>query len=315
MRLFSWLKSFSIPKMAISLPLALLAACILVVINETGFDRSNRALQEIATASQTRSQLNKLLQHMLDAETGQRGYLLTGDPRYLEPYDVAVSDIGQTIDTLRTLYMDDAEELKTFAQLGRNTQRKLAEMDLSVRMRKQGNEDAWKFVLMTDVGKEHMDAIRNQSTQLIASTAGRMELAQLQVKRSLQLSRIGIAAVAMAGLLAFYLYLRQTNALKQSADRPAGAAAARARPAGAPGARAHGHAGRAGHPPAAGARTGARAPGARTARRAGCPADGRQAGRGAPEVKTRRGFRRCHAAPATSDRDAEQRHCAQAPDH
>ena len=219
MRLFSWLKSFSIPKMAISLPLALLAASVLVVINETGFDRSNRALEEIATASQTRSQLNKLLQHMLDAETGQRGYLLTGDPRYLEPYDVAVSDIGQTIDALRTLYMDDPEELKTFAQLGRNTQRKLAEMDLSVRMRKQGNEDAWKFVLMTDVGKEHMDAIRDQATRLISSTASKMELGQLQVRRSLQLSRIGIAAVAMAGLLAFYLYLRQTNALKQSADR------------------------------------------------------------------------------------------------
>jgi hypothetical protein len=34
-------------------------------------------------------------------------------------------------------------------------------------MRKQGNEDAWKFVLMTDVGKEHMDAIREQAAKLI----------------------------------------------------------------------------------------------------------------------------------------------------
>jgi signal transduction histidine kinase/uncharacterized membrane protein YtjA (UPF0391 family) len=89
-------------------------------------------------------------------------------------------------------------------------------------MRKQGNEDAWKFVLMTDVGKEHMDAIRDQATKLIASTASKMELAQLQVKRSLQLSRIGIAAVAWPALLAFYLYLRQTNALKLAGRPPAG---------------------------------------------------------------------------------------------
>ncbi len=219
MRLISWLKVFSIPKMAISLPLAVLAACILILINETGYDRSSEALDDIAVASQTRSHLNKLLQHVLDAETGQRGYLLTGDPRYLEPYDLAVSDIGQTMDMLRSLYINDTQEMQTFSQLGRHTQRKLAEMDLSVRMRKQGNEDAWKFVLMTDVGKEHMDAIREQATRLITSTTARMELAQLQVKRSLQLSRIGIAAVAMAGLLAFYLYLRQTNALKEAADR------------------------------------------------------------------------------------------------
>ena len=98
-------------------------------------------------------------------------------------------------------------------------QRKLAEMDLSVRMRKQGNEDAWKFVLMTDVGKEHMDAIREQATRLINASTARMEVSQVQVRRSLLLSRIGIAAVAMAGLLAFYLYLRQTTALERAGEQ------------------------------------------------------------------------------------------------
>lgn len=211
---FSLKKPLTLPKMAISLPLALLATCILLVINETGYDQSTQALNAISRASDARSSLNKLLQHMLDAETGQRGYLLTGDPRYLEPYNAALGDIGQTMDELREFYTPVPEELARMAQLGRNVQRKLAEMDLSVRMRKQGNEDAWKFVLMTDVGKEHMDAIRGEATRLIDSTAQRMEVGQAQVIRSLKLSRIGIAAVAAAGLLAFYLYLRQTNALK-----------------------------------------------------------------------------------------------------
>ncbi|MBX3657315.1 MAG: CHASE3 domain-containing protein [Ramlibacter sp.] len=204
--------------MAISLPLALLATCILLVINETGYDQSTQALHAISRASDARSSLNKLLQHMLDAETGQRGYLLTGDPRYLEPYNIALADVGQTMDELRDFYAPIPEEFAQMAQLGRNVQRKLAEMDLSVRMRKQGNEDAWKFVLMTDVGKEHMDAIRSEATRLINSTALRMDVGQAQVIRSLQLSRIGIAAVAAAGLLAFYLYLRQTNALKLAGE-------------------------------------------------------------------------------------------------
>jgi signal transduction histidine kinase len=214
-----FMRFFAMPKMGISLALALLAACILVGINETGFVQSTRALDNIAEASRTRASLNRVLQHVLDAETGSRGYLLTGDPRYLEPYNAAVADLGQQLDGLRLIYTPSADEYAILAQLTRNVQRKLAEMDLSVRMRKQGNEDAWKFVLMTDVGKEHMDAIREQASRLINASTGRMEVSQEQVRRSLLLSRIGIAAVAMAGLLAFYLYLRQTTALERAGEQ------------------------------------------------------------------------------------------------
>jgi signal transduction histidine kinase len=210
---------FPKPKMAISLALALLAACILIGINETGYDQSTNALDEIAEASGTRNSLNRVLQFVLDAETGSRGYLLTGDPRYLEPYNAAVAEIGHQLDSLRTVYTASPEEYATLGALTRNVQRKLAEMDLSVRMRKQGNEDAWKFVLMTDVGKEQMDAIREQATKLINASSARMTVSQAQVRKSLLLSRIGIAAVAMAGLLAFYLYLRQTTALELAGSR------------------------------------------------------------------------------------------------
>jgi signal transduction histidine kinase len=213
------MRSFTMPKRAISLVLAVLAACFLIAINETGFLRSSDALDDIADASRTRGVLNRVLQNVLDAETGSRGYLLTGDPRYLEPYEAAVAAIGAQLDTLRQSYTPSADEFNTLAQLNRNVQRKLAEMDLSVRMRKQGNEDAWKFVLMTDVGKQHMDAIRSEATKLIDSSSRRMEASQAQIRSSLLFSRIGIAAVTLAALLAFYLYLRQTNALNQAGER------------------------------------------------------------------------------------------------
>src|SRR5438105_14975617 len=72
---------------------------------------------------------------------------------------------------------------------------------------------------MTDVGKEQMDAIREQATKLINASSMHMDVSQQQVRRSLLLSRIGIAAVAMAGLLAFYLYLRQTTPLELAGER------------------------------------------------------------------------------------------------
>ncbi|WP_096698224.1 CHASE3 domain-containing protein [Polaromonas sp. AER18D-145] len=210
---------FAIPKMAISLPLAVLAAVVLIFINEAGFRLSTEAATRIEESQATRGAVNLLLQQMLDAETGQRGYLLTGDPKYLEPYDAATADLNQTLDTLRRHYTAYPAELAEFALLSRSVSRKLAEMDLSVRMRKQGNEEAWKFVLTTDVGMDQMNAIRSQIIKLVHANNSKMRTAQAQITRSLQLSRIGIALIALAGLLAFYMYLRQTRALLDAGRR------------------------------------------------------------------------------------------------
>ena len=213
------MKLFSIPRMAISLPLAVLAAAILIFINEASFQQSTDAVATMEGAQQTRGAINKLMQQILDAETGQRGYLLTGDVKYLEPYDAAVGDINQTLDTLRQLFAPHEVELAEFVLMSGHISRKLAELDLSVRMRKGGQDEAWKFVLTTDVGQEQMAAIRKQSSKLGASSIVRMEMGQSQITKTLQLSRIGVAIMALAGLLAFYMYLLQTQALLASSVR------------------------------------------------------------------------------------------------
>ena len=213
------LSSFASSRGAISLILALLSALVLIGINETGYRQSSQALDRIEASTRTRNQVNLLLQQVLDAETGSRGYLLTGDPRYLEPYNAAVSEIGRSLDGLRRAYPPDAPESATLSQLTRNVQRKLAEMDLSVRMRKQGNEEAWKFVLLTDVGKEQMDAIREQASRLLQSATEATQAAQRQVQQSLRLARGGIGIVTLAALIAFYLYLRQTTRLKRADEQ------------------------------------------------------------------------------------------------
>jgi signal transduction histidine kinase len=213
------LSSFRSSRGAIGLILALLAALVLIGINETGYVRSSDALERIEAATRTRNRVNLLLQHVVDAETGSRGYLLTGDPRYLEPYNAALADINHNLDDLRTSYAPQAPESRTLSALTRNVQRKLAEMDLSVRMRKQGNEEAWKTLLLTDVGKEHMDAIREQAGKLSDAATQSMIAAQGQVQQSLGLARAGIAIVALAALVAFALYLRQTTRLKLAGEQ------------------------------------------------------------------------------------------------
>jgi signal transduction histidine kinase len=215
----NFIHSKALPRTAISLLLAILAACVLIGINETGHNRARAELDSVEREFTTRTAINRLLQQVLDAETGSRGFLLTGDARYLAPYDGAVAGIGQTLDSLRTAYAHGSQESAIVQQLGGNVQRKLAEMELSVRMRRQGNEDAWKFVVLSDVGQQTMEAIRAQSSRLLETASRRIDASQDQVRASLLYSRMGIAVVTLAAVIAFWLYLRQTTALRAAGEQ------------------------------------------------------------------------------------------------
>ncbi|MDO9400001.1 MAG: CHASE3 domain-containing protein [Polaromonas sp.] len=206
-------------KMTVNIAGALVAVFCLIGINELAYDRSVAAMDELSTTELARSSLQRLLQDVLDAETGQRGYLLSDDPRYLEPYNAAIADIGHTQDILRELFVDKPEHLPTLGTLSRTVQQKLTEMDLSLRMKREGKEDAWKFVLTTDVGKEQMDTIRTSASQLIASSQKQRDQSYVDIRQSLIAARIGITIVAGIGFLAFWLYLRQSAALSLADQR------------------------------------------------------------------------------------------------
>lgn len=207
------MKNFISPKMVISMPFAVVFAGLVFFVNETNFHKTEIATAHIEEARQTLSGLTQVMQHMIDAETGQRGYLITGDTKYLEPYEIATGDMKRTLDNMRPLLSPYPDELRDLGEIVSNVAGKLAEMELTVRMRKEDKEDAWKFVLTTDVGKGHMDAIREKVDKLSASSANKVISAKAQINDSLLLSRITIALLSMVGLLSFYLYLRQTNVL------------------------------------------------------------------------------------------------------
>jgi len=206
-------------KMAVNVACALIAVLTLIGISELSYDKSMDAMDEVAQAHLTRSHVQRLLRDVLDAETGQRGYLLTGDTMYLEPYKAAIADIGQTQDQLRELLASRGDQTGTLALLGRTVQRKLAEMDLSIRMKNEGKDDVWRFVLTTEVGKEQMDVIRDSAGKLIEETNQDTASGYAEVRRSLLLARLGITFVATIAFAAFWLYLRQTAALEQAGQR------------------------------------------------------------------------------------------------
>lgn len=207
------------PKLALVLPMAVLAVASLIALNELGYRRSTDAALVLIEEQETRSQTNLLLQQVLDAETGQRGFLLTGDEKYLVPYSEATSKINSTLDKLRLMYADDPAQLARFATLARAVSRKLAEIEVTIKLRQLGGDsENWLQVVRTDLGRDYMNSVRESALALVGMTDTRLQATQLQIDRSLTISRIGVTLAALLGLLAFALYLRQTEKLNRISE-------------------------------------------------------------------------------------------------
>ena len=66
--------------------------------------RTQSTTENVLKARAQRTVLVRLLSTVQDAETGQRGYLLTGEDRYLKPYETAIADIGQRLRDVRAAF-------------------------------------------------------------------------------------------------------------------------------------------------------------------------------------------------------------------
>lgn len=210
------MKFFSFSKKAIYVPLLVMTIVGLMFINETSFRSSSAVMADMQEAQVTRGTLNQLIQTILSAETSQRGYLLTGDERYLQPYTEALTQVDRQLDELQKILTPHQDQLADLDIMSQHISRKLAEMDLTVRMRRDNKQDAWQFVLMTDVGKELMEGIREQSTKLLAGSIRHLAQLHQQINQTLLLRRIGIFLLAVLGLIGFYMYLVQSKALLNS---------------------------------------------------------------------------------------------------
>jgi signal transduction histidine kinase len=197
--------------MAISLPVAIFAACLMIGISEYGNKQTSQSLSNLAHAYDTRTALSTLTKEMLDAETGLRGYLLTSDENYLKPYNEAIQNISSTLQRIRQLIETTPQGMEFFIPMSHSISRKTAEMDLSLRLFREGNADALKFVMFTDMGNTDMSNIRELARKLDTLTAERAGRYQQDINSSLIMARIGVATVTLFGLFAFYLYLRQNN--------------------------------------------------------------------------------------------------------
>lgn len=193
-----------------TLPLAALAAVLVVTINEVSYAQSAQALARLGERAFARAQIQRVWRGLLDAETGQRGYLLTGRDEYLTPYTRAAGDVEDTLAWLQGYFVDDAQAQQVLGRLRTRSESKLSELATTLELKAAGREEAWREVMLTDIGREHMDSVRALSQQLLDIETGRVSDEREAVARLLRVSRLGIHLMTLASLLGLAIFLRQT---------------------------------------------------------------------------------------------------------
>lgn len=112
--------------------------------------------------------LNSVLQAMQDAETGQRGYILTGEDSYLEPYHRSKAEVEGRLARVEQVVHDNAGLLTGFNALRGHVQAKIAEMEETIALRREKGLEAARTLVVTGRGKVQMDAIRDRVNDLVA---------------------------------------------------------------------------------------------------------------------------------------------------
>lgn len=203
------------------LPAAALATLAVCGINEVAYQQSLHAIDSLRAHTEATGRIQRLLRVVIDAETGQRGFLLTGRQDYLKPYVHSAADSREQLNWLSTYYHQDAEVAQLVKDMQRATETKLSELSTSITMYQQGRHQTWHELIMTDLGKESMENVRALSQKLLAVEAKRSSKDQDAVNLRLLIGRWGVPLAMLLSLGGLALFLRQHRQLQAVEHRHA----------------------------------------------------------------------------------------------
>ena len=171
---------------------------------------------------QVQLQISEVESLLKDAETGQRGFLYTGDDQYLGPYNQAIAKVDSHINALAELTSDNPRQQSAVADLRGLVRTKLDELASTIALYRSGKQDDARKLVLSDAGLVTMDKIRavidvmqgeESSLEAIRSAAHRKNilLTTACIYLTTTLAVIGLI------LLAYYI-LRETNLRERHAQ-------------------------------------------------------------------------------------------------
>lgn len=199
-----------------------LACALVLIILITSFlqiyRNSQRLLRDDAWVAHTHeviSHVEGLLRSLIDLETGQRGYVIAGDPVFLEPFDKELATVPHRLSLLRELTEDNPRQTLVFDQIEPLIKRKIEVSSRVIEARTHKGEKFASEVVRRGEGKRIMDQIRALIAQILAEENRLLALRSDQSRKVAENSNIQFLIISVVDgltvLLAFLLIRRQVR--------------------------------------------------------------------------------------------------------
>ncbi len=174
------------------------------------------------------SAANRVLHDLENAETGQRGYLLTGDESYLVPYRQGIRDLDDTILHLQQAAGSDEKSLELVRRVEHAKTDKVTELARTIELARSGNSAAAIALVQTNEGKLYMDGLRQNLGLLLNDWRERRRAAMQDAHERLVFGSAALVAMAVlvCCLMTYTVYIQRrafarvhaySNALDQQA--------------------------------------------------------------------------------------------------
>jgi diguanylate cyclase (GGDEF)-like protein/PAS domain S-box-containing protein len=155
--------------------------------------------EEVSHTIAVREAITTAVTLLSDAETGQRGYLLTGDVAFLEPHYRASAKFGGAMATLRDLTRDDARQQEDVRRIEQLAGQKLAELAETIELRRGGQQDAALAIVRDGRGKRVMDTLRSDASLMLDREQARLaDRRRASSRAQTQTSIVLLAGLALA---------------------------------------------------------------------------------------------------------------------
>jgi PAS domain S-box-containing protein len=145
--------------------------------------------------------LDETKARLVDAETGQRGYLLTGDDAYLDTYRASIKNLDQVTGHLKDLTSDNPNQQKRIQALEPLIEQKLAELQRTIDLRRQGAVASANQVVLQGSGKQWMDQIRSQVAEMADEENDLLGIRTQETHESIVRSTTAITVGSLASIL------------------------------------------------------------------------------------------------------------------
>ena len=127
--------------------------------------------EDVARSTDVVRAATATMQLLTDAETAERGYLITDDPAYLEPYQKARHDLPSELDALDSQAADTPDLAEPARRIRELANLKIAHMESVIDADRRGDDAAAVALVQNGEGKQYMDELRTELTRITDSSA------------------------------------------------------------------------------------------------------------------------------------------------